>query len=288
MKGLVPDRDLREVLKTPLDEHSHYISPADKTKFDNDLNQELVGIGILQAEDPKTKSLLVLSPVPDGPAVDAGVCAADRIVKIDGQSTKGMSLKDSSARIKGQAGTSVTISVEHPHAAQPADITIVRRLFHEETVEGASARFRRAMELPPAGQVANRLRPDHGLHRRRRRRQEHRRRLSRGAGATAQRQSSRARAGPSRQWRRLVERGHRNLRHARAQRRDRHQRGRDGRVMRAYAASGRARFTGFPIAVLVNGYTPAPARSSPLVFKTTAGRLSPASAATARARCKRS
>ena len=31
-------------------------------------------------------------------------------------------------------------------------------------------------------------------------------------------------------------------------------RGRDGRVMRSYAASGRARFTDFPIAVLVNGY----------------------------------
>lgn len=97
MKGMAPDRDLREVLKTQLDEHSHYISPADKTEFDNDLNQEFVGIGILQASDPKTKQLLVLSPVPDGPAVAAGVRAGDRIVKIDGQNTKGMSLKDSSA-----------------------------------------------------------------------------------------------------------------------------------------------------------------------------------------------
>ena len=105
------------VSKERLDENSRYIPADDKPQFENDLNQEFVGIGVLQALDPKTKQLIVLSPLPDGPAVAAGVRTGDRILKIDGQSTQGMSLADSSAKIKGRAGTSVTIEVQHPGAA---------------------------------------------------------------------------------------------------------------------------------------------------------------------------
>ena len=138
MKGMAPDQDLRKVLKTQLDEPSHYITPVDKPQFDNDLNQEFVGIGIVPASDPKTKQLLVLSPLPDGPAVAGGVRAGDRILKIDGQGTQGMSLDDSTARIKGKAGTSVAITVQHLAAAAPVDLAIVRRTVHIDTVEGTS------------------------------------------------------------------------------------------------------------------------------------------------------
>jgi carboxyl-terminal processing protease len=138
MRGLAPDAELREILKSPLDEHSRYIKAAKKSEFDHDLNQEFVGIGIHQALDPKRKQLLVLSPVPDGPAVAAGIRAGDRIVKIDGQSTQGMSLQDSSARIKGPAGTPVTLTVERSGSAQPIEVTINRRMVHGDTVEGAT------------------------------------------------------------------------------------------------------------------------------------------------------
>lgn len=135
--GLFEDTMNGLVSKERLDENSHYVPADDKPQFENDLNQEFVGIGILQALAPTTKQLIVLSPLRDGPAVAAGVRAGDRILKIDGQSTQGMSLADSSAKIKGRAGTSVTIEVQHP-GAQPAELTIVRRVVHEDTVEGAS------------------------------------------------------------------------------------------------------------------------------------------------------
>ena len=255
MKGMAPDRDLREVLKTQLDEHSHYISPADKTEFDNDLNQEFVGIGILQAEDPKTKQLLVLSPVPDGPAVAAGVRTGDRIVRIDGQSTKGMSLKDSSARIKGRAGTSVTIAVEHVGQARPVDITIVRRLVHEETVEGASRDSEGRWNFllpgnPTIGYVwitaftdadggdkstaADFLAALEQLRKDKVRGLVLDLRDNRGGSLRAAIEICDM----------LVPRGEIVT-----------TRGRGGRVMRAYAASGHARFTDFPIVVLVNGYS---------------------------------
>ena len=62
------------------DEHSNYIKAAEKQEFEEDLNQEFVGIGIRPAIDPKTKQFLVLSPLPDSPAFAAGIRAGDRIV----------------------------------------------------------------------------------------------------------------------------------------------------------------------------------------------------------------
>src|SRR5271157_3364443 len=68
------------------DEHSIYIKATKKQEFEDDLNQEFVGIGIRPAIDTKTKEVLVLGPLPDSPAAAAGIRAGDRIVRIEGQS----------------------------------------------------------------------------------------------------------------------------------------------------------------------------------------------------------
>jgi carboxyl-terminal processing protease len=166
--GLFEDAMNGLVSEKRLDKNSRYIPADNKPEFENDLNQEFDGIGILQVLDPKTKQLLVLSPLPDGPAVAAGVRAGDRILKIDGQSTHGMSLDDSSARIKGRTGTSVTIAVLHSGAAEPAELTIVRRMVHEDTVEGASRgpdgrwSFRLGTRFAPRDGAASDARPPIG------------------------------------------------------------------------------------------------------------------------------
>jgi carboxyl-terminal processing protease len=136
--GLFEDAVNGMMSQKRLDKNSRYIPADDKPEFDNDLNQEFVGIGIRESVDPKTKQLVVLSPLLDGPAVAAGVRAGDRILRIDGQSTHGMSLESASTRIKGPAGSPVKISVQHRGAAQAVELAIVRRVVHEDTVEGAS------------------------------------------------------------------------------------------------------------------------------------------------------
>ena len=97
-----------------------------------------MGIGIYPAIDPKTKQVLVLGSLPDGPAFAAGIRGGDRIVKIEGQGTQGLPLTDAVARIHGKPGTSVTLTIEHPGAAQPIDLAIVRQVIQKDTVEGES------------------------------------------------------------------------------------------------------------------------------------------------------
>ncbi len=126
------------MIKALDDEHSIYVKVARKQEFEDDLNQEFVGIGIRPAIDPKTKQFLVLSPLPEGPAFAAGIRAGDRIDRIEGQSTQGLSLQDAVERIRGKPGTPVTLTIAHPGAAQTVDLAIVRQVIHEDTVQGAS------------------------------------------------------------------------------------------------------------------------------------------------------
>ena len=238
------------------DDHSKYIPAAEKQAFEEDLNQEFVGIGIYPAIDPKTKQLLVLGSLPDGPAFAAGIRAGDRIVKIEGQSTQGLPLKAAIARIHGKAGTSVTLTIEHQGAAQPIDVVILRQVIRKDTVEGDSRGpdrhwnflLPRHRRHPPADRLHSHFR----IHRGRSGRKRHRGRLSRGAGTTP-RITDRGLVLDLRDNRGgslraavdicdlLVPRGEIVT-----------TRGRDGQILRAYPASGKAPFTGFPIVVLVN------------------------------------
>jgi S1-C subfamily serine protease/Flp pilus assembly protein TadD len=72
--------------------------------------------------------LTVVESVTGGPARRAGILSDDRIVKIDGLSTKGMTIGDVVKRLRGAPGTRVTLSVARDGWTSPRDIEIVRAL----------------------------------------------------------------------------------------------------------------------------------------------------------------
>ncbi len=121
-----------------LDKNSVYISAAGKSEFEEGINKEFAGLGIAVVLDPETKQLIVLRPLLDSPAHAAGVRAGDRIVKIEGTGTQSMSLQDAVERLRGKVGSPVTISIQHCGAAQAVDLTLVRKVIHEDTVQGES------------------------------------------------------------------------------------------------------------------------------------------------------
>jgi len=55
--------------------------------------------------------LTVIAPIEDTPAHKAGIKAGDTIIKIDGESTKDLSLQDAVTKLRGPKGTSVTITL---------------------------------------------------------------------------------------------------------------------------------------------------------------------------------
>jgi carboxyl-terminal processing protease len=118
------------------DQHSRFIPPKELVAFEQELDQRFVGVGIEITLDPETRQIAVASPIFDSPADRAGVRPGDRILRIDGKSTQGMSLEDASNLIRGVPGASVVLSVLHQDEAKPVDLSIVRAAVQVETVLG--------------------------------------------------------------------------------------------------------------------------------------------------------
>lgn len=128
-------RGMIEVLDDP---YSEYLDPVAYEQFNQSIEGEFSGVGIeITIRDDV---VTVITPLVGTPAEAAGMRAGDRILAIDGESTEGMLLTEASVRIRGEAGTSVTLSVLHTDGTEE-DILIVRDLItvsplHLELLDG--------------------------------------------------------------------------------------------------------------------------------------------------------
>jgi hypothetical protein len=94
------------------------------TAVDGGAGMEFGGIGASLVQAPE--GVAVSSVFTGAPAERAGLRAGDRVVRIDGEGTDGMSLSDAIQRLRGEEGTSVGVSVERPKTGETVDVMIVR------------------------------------------------------------------------------------------------------------------------------------------------------------------
>lgn len=116
---------IRGMLNT-LDPHSAFMPPDVYKEMQVDTKGEFGGLGIQIGL--KDERLTVIAPIEGTPADRAGVLAGDRIVKIDGTTTKDMTLMDAVNKMRGAKGTKVTLTIEREGAASPLDVTLVREI----------------------------------------------------------------------------------------------------------------------------------------------------------------
>ena len=102
---------IRKSLKNLGDPYTRFLNPDEYEDLTSQTSGELSGIGIRLGVDEKTGKLTIFEPIPNSPAVKAGLKAGDQIISIDGQSTKLMSLEQASAEIKGEVGTEVELKI---------------------------------------------------------------------------------------------------------------------------------------------------------------------------------
>jgi carboxyl-terminal processing protease len=119
-----------------LDEHSEYITPGEVQEFHEILDQEFGGVGMVVALDPQNRQLMVLSPLVGSPAYKAGIHVGDKILRIGQSSTQGMSLQDALGLLRGKPGEPIQVSVLHEGAKEPTEIQIVREIIQVPTVLG--------------------------------------------------------------------------------------------------------------------------------------------------------
>ena len=140
-RDYVTEVDRRDVIESAirgvlskLDPYSSYIGPDELGRFRTSVESEFGGIGIQIAADQG--QLKILSPMYGTPAYRAGLLAGDFILKIDGKSTDGLTLDEAVKRLKGDEGTSVTLTIMHPGEQTEQNITLTREKIHIDTVLG--------------------------------------------------------------------------------------------------------------------------------------------------------
>src|SRR6266568_1206138 len=106
--------------------HTRFLTPQDVQTENQQLSGTFTGVGIYLKQDPKTKDLIITSPIPGSPAEKAGFKHGDIIVAVNGKSTVGKDIAGISALIQGKAGTNVSITVRRPSTQQTLTINVVR------------------------------------------------------------------------------------------------------------------------------------------------------------------
>lgn len=92
-----------------LDPHTNYLPPDIFKEFQDETSGEFGGIGIeISVQD---EVLTIISPIEDTPAWNAGIKAGDKIVSINGESTKGLSLVEAAQRMKGDLGEVIHLGI---------------------------------------------------------------------------------------------------------------------------------------------------------------------------------
>ncbi len=116
---------LEEILASVHDPYTVYLAPeAYRSLMDSIDGGTVVGIGAT-IRTVFEGGYRVLSILPNSPALDAGLQPGDVIVAVDGSPLTGDS--DPTARILGEEGTTVTLTILRQGAGQPQDLTLVRR-----------------------------------------------------------------------------------------------------------------------------------------------------------------
>ncbi len=93
------------------DPYTEYFTAQQAKAFNNALNNSFSGIGAELSANAH-QQIVVVSPLKDSPAANAGLQPNDIILDINGKSTSGMNLDQAVSDIRGKAGTSVNLTVD--------------------------------------------------------------------------------------------------------------------------------------------------------------------------------
>lgn len=107
------------------DPYTEYFTPSEAKSFNSELNNSFSGIGAELGAD-SSGNLQVIAPVSGTPAAAAGLKPQDLISSINGTSTSGMSVDSAVDKIRGPAGSKVTLGIVRG-GTQALNLTITRQ-----------------------------------------------------------------------------------------------------------------------------------------------------------------
>jgi carboxyl-terminal processing protease len=120
-------------LVSKLDPHSIFMRPDVYKAMHDEAIGEFDGLGLEVTVEGDV--LVVVTPVADSPAERAGLHPGDKILSIDGESTRDMTLGEALQRMRGAPGTRVVLEIMRDGFQAPLKLTLVRDRVRMQSVE---------------------------------------------------------------------------------------------------------------------------------------------------------
>jgi carboxyl-terminal processing protease len=115
------------------DPYTVFLPPVESAAFAEDISGNFSGIGM--EVGLREGVITIIAPLPDTPADRAGLRSGDLILKIDGDSTEGMRIDEAVKRIRGDKGTTVTLSIYREGELEVKEVAVIRDTIDIPTVK---------------------------------------------------------------------------------------------------------------------------------------------------------
>ncbi|MEM6827205.1 MAG: S41 family peptidase, partial [Pseudomonadota bacterium] len=115
-----------------LDPHSGFLDGSDLQRLETMIDGNYSGLGLSVVQDDG--AVKIIAPFRGSPADEAGLKAGDYITHLDGDLIYGGDLDDAVARMRGEAGTSIQLTVFRPGRDEPFDVDVTRGVIELEPV----------------------------------------------------------------------------------------------------------------------------------------------------------
>lgn len=125
--------ELKGMVASLGDPYSEYLTLEDFDALAEQTNGKFFGIGVSVSSNEEGQ-ILVIAPIKDTPAEKVGIKTGDLIIKVNGEPVSGNDLQAAVAKIKGDKGTSVKITIYRPSTKETKDIDVKRDEIKLETV----------------------------------------------------------------------------------------------------------------------------------------------------------
>jgi carboxyl-terminal processing protease len=124
---------INAMAKATNDRYTQFFTPQEFKAFNEALDpQRIGGIGVMIEPDTSSGYVRITYVLPSTPAERAGLQVGDLVTAVDGVSIKGLAVDVVSGRLRGKAGTSVSVAVQRTSA--PAVFRITREDVQPPTV----------------------------------------------------------------------------------------------------------------------------------------------------------
>jgi carboxyl-terminal processing protease len=102
---------IRQMLGKLGDRFTRFMDPKEFKAMQVSSPEDNVGVGLQIGTNEKTKEVEVIKPIENTPAYKAGILSKDVLLKIDGQSTQGVSTINVAKLLRGKVGTPITLTI---------------------------------------------------------------------------------------------------------------------------------------------------------------------------------